>query len=132
MHQEIYEFWPSDLQQVFAEAGIPRRKPPHADPGCANAGAAGRRRAADHLAAARQRLCAAPRSSRTKERIAFNATTDADAHALYWFVDDAYVGRSSPGEPLFWQPAEAGQFRVRAVDDHGRSDERPLDVRLVE
>src|SRR6202044_3424355 len=28
VHQEVYEFWSSDLQQVFIEAGIPRRKPP--------------------------------------------------------------------------------------------------------
>ncbi|HDR9874905.1 TPA: transpeptidase-transglycosylase [Burkholderia cenocepacia] len=28
--------------------------------------------------------------------IAFNATADASAHALYGFVDDAYVGRSAP------------------------------------
>ena len=28
MRREIYEFWPSDLAQVFAQAGIPRRRPP--------------------------------------------------------------------------------------------------------
>ena len=67
-----------------------------------------------------------------RKRIAFNATADADARTLYWFVDDAYVGRSAPGEALFWQPPAAGSYRVRAVDDHGRSDERPLDVTLIE
>jgi penicillin-binding protein 1C len=130
VHQEIYEFWPSDLQQVFIEAGIPRRKPPRAE-GCTDAG---------RPDGAAPRITSPLRGSayvlrlkeQAKERLALNATTDADAHALYWFVDDAYVGRSSPGEPLYWQPAEAGQFRVRAVDDRGRSDERPLDVRLVE
>ncbi len=130
VHQEIYEFWPSDLQQVFIEAGIPRRKPPRAE-GCADAG---------RPDGAAPRITSPLRGSayvlrlkeQARERLALNATTDADAHALYWFVDDAYVGRSAPGEPLYWQPAGAGQFRVRAVDDRGRSDERPLDVRLVE
>ena len=28
VHQQVYEFWPSDLAHVFAQAGIPRRKPP--------------------------------------------------------------------------------------------------------
>jgi hypothetical protein len=67
-----------------------------------------------------------------QEGIAFNATADADAHALFWFVNDAYVGRSPPGESLFWQPLNAGHYDVRVVDDHGRSDHRPLDVSMVE
>src|SRR5690606_35160906 len=25
---EVYEFWPSDLLQLFAQAGMPRRRPP--------------------------------------------------------------------------------------------------------
>ena len=64
--------------------------------------------------------------------IAFSATADADAHALYWFVDDAYVGQGAPAGSLFWQPRSAGSYRVRVVDDHGRSDERLLEVGLVQ
>src|SRR5690606_16242023 len=39
MRLEVYEFWPSDLARVFAQAGIPRRRPP---PGadCSAVGAA--------------------------------------------------------------------------------------------
>jgi penicillin-binding protein 1C len=130
IHQEIYEFWSSDLQQVFAEAGIPRRKPPQ-NPDCANAGA---------LEGAAPQITSPLRGSayvmrltqQGRERIAFSATADADTRTLYWFVDDAYVGRSAVGVPLYWQPPAAGDYRVRIVDDHGRSDERPLDVRLVE
>ncbi len=130
VHQEVYEFWPSDLQQVFVQAGIPRRKPPQ-NPHCANAGEpegdAPRITSPLRGSAYAMRL-----TELDRKRIAFSATADADAHALYWFVDDAYVGRSAPGEPLFWQPAAAGSYRVRAVDDRGRSDERPLDVSLIE
>ncbi|WP_257387283.1 penicillin-binding protein 1C, partial [Tahibacter caeni] len=36
---EVYEYWPSDLARVFAQAGIPRRQPP-ADADCAVAGGA--------------------------------------------------------------------------------------------
>ena len=58
VHQELYEFWPSDLQEVFAKAGIPRRKPPQ-NPDCANAGEPEGCGAAHHLAPARRKLCAA-------------------------------------------------------------------------
>ena len=65
-------------------------------------------------------------------RIAFNATADASAHALYWFVNDAYAGKTAAGEAMFWQPPTAGEYNVRVVDDHGRNDQRRLQVQLVE
>jgi penicillin-binding protein 1C len=67
-----------------------------------------------------------------RQNIALTAVTDADVRALYWFIDDAFIGSSKPGETIFWQPVSAGNFRLRAVDDHGRGDERPVDVRLVD
>lgn len=129
-HVEVYEFWPSDLQRVFAQAGIPRRQPP-VNPACAVAG----RPDGDP-----PRITSPLRSStyamRLKQlgnaRIAFGATSDADAQRLYWFVDDAYLGSSAPGQMLFWQPQVAGSYSVRVVDDHGRSDQRPLAVTLVQ
>ncbi|WP_236027680.1 MULTISPECIES: hypothetical protein [Burkholderia] len=33
---------------------------------------------------------------------------------------------------LFWQPRTAGSYAVRVVDDHGRSDQRPLAVGLAQ
>jgi penicillin-binding protein 1C len=130
VHEEVYEFWSSDLQEVFAQAGIPRRKLPQ-NQACSNAGAP-EGTAPKITSPLRGSAYVMRLTQHDRKRIAFNATADADAHALYWFVDDAYVGASSPGEPLFWQPAAAGNYRVRTVDDHGRSDERPLDVSLVE
>jgi penicillin-binding protein 1C len=130
VHQEIYEFWSSDLEQVFTDAGIPRRKPPQ-NTGCANAGTA--TGDAPHITSPLRGSAYALRLTESdNKRIAFSATTDAGAHALYWFVDDAYIGRVMPGIPLYWQPPFAGDFRVRAVDDRGLSDERALSVRLEE
>ncbi|KAF1050774.1 MAG: Penicillin-binding protein 1C [Burkholderia gladioli] len=123
-HVEIYEYWPSDLQQVFAQAGVPRRRPPQ-NPACRDAGqlSGGPPRITSPV---RGSTYAMRMSTPDATRIAFNATADASAHALYWFVDDAYVGRSRPGEPLFWQPATVGSYTVRVVDDHGRGDQRAL------
>ena len=129
-HVDVYEFWPSDLQQVFAQAGIPRRKPPQ-NPSCAGAGQAGGD-PPQITSPLRGSTYALRLKQQGMERIAFTVTTDADTHTLYWFVDDAYVGSSKPGESLFWQPPAAGQYNVRVVDDHGRSDQRPLGVSLVE
>jgi penicillin-binding protein 1C len=129
-HVQVYEFWPSDLQQVFAQAGIPRRPPPR-NPACQGAG-----RPDGDPPAITSPLRASTYTMRLarlgREPIAFSATTDADVHALYWFVDGAYVGRTAPGVALPWQPRHAGRYGVRVVDDHGRSDERALEVSLVQ
>ena len=130
VRQEIYEFWPSDLQQVFAEAGIPRRKPPQ-NSNCSNAGEieglAPRITSPGRGSAYVMRL-----SQPDQQRIALSAVADADVRAIYWFADDSYIGRSSPREALFWQPPVAGSYRLRAIDDRGRSDERPVEVKVVE
>jgi penicillin-binding protein 1C len=129
-HVEVYEFWSSDLQQVFEQAGMPRRVPPQ-NPGCDNAG---------QIVGDPPRITSPLRGSSYAMRlnktdqgnIAFNATADADTHALFWFVNDAYIGTSAPDTALFWQPLTAGRYDVRVVDDHGRVDQRPLEVSLVE
>jgi len=121
---EVYEYWPSDLARVFAQAGMPRRTPP-ALPDCQGGG---------QLAGEPPRITSPTRGSSYQirasrlgtERIAFTATVDASAHRLYWFVDDAYLGSVPNGQGLMWAPERTGRFLVRVVDDAGRSDARPL------
>lgn len=125
-HIEVYEYWPSDLQQVFAQAGLPRRKPPRNDT-CVDAGsllgAAPAIQSPLHGASYLLRI-----ADLGREQIALRAVADADARSLYWFVGDAYIGRSAPGESLFWKPAGTGLETLRVVDDHGRSDERAIEI----
>ena len=128
-HTEIFEFWPSDLQKVFARAGIPLRRPPQ-NSACRDAG-----EAQGEPPRITSPLRGSTYTMRLKEeggdaRIAFAASADASVHALYWFVNDAYVGQSAPGATLFWQPAAAGRYAVRVIDDHDHSDQRALAVGL--
>jgi penicillin-binding protein 1C len=127
---EVYEFWPSDLERVFQQAGMPRRRPP-VNPDCS-----GSERASAMPPSITSPLRSSSYTLRLKqlgeERIPFTASNDAGVRNLYWFVDDAYVGRSAPGEPLYWQPHGAGRYTVRVVDDHGLADQRLLDVTLAE
>lgn len=129
VHEEVYEFWPSDLAQVFAEAGIPRRRPPQ-NPACANA-EAWQATAPQITSPSRGSAYAMRLAPATRQPIALSAVADADTRILYWFVNESYVGRSVPGVALYWQAPNAGDYRVRVVDDHGRSDERPLELTLV-
>jgi len=115
---------------VFAQAGIPRRKPPQ-NPACRSAGAV-EGDPPQITSPVRGSVYAVRIKQSADTRIAFNATADASAHALYWFVNDAYAGKTAAGEAMFWQPPTAGEYNVRVVDDHGRNDQRRLQVQLVE
>lgn len=127
--QQVFEFWPTDLQQVFRAAGIPRRAPPQ-NPACpyAEAVAGQAPRITSPLLGAVYSLRV---GQRMQSEIALSATADADARALYWFADRNYIGRSLPGRALFWRPRVAGDYTLRVVDDHGRADVRALRVALV-
>ncbi|HEX3944831.1 MAG TPA: penicillin-binding protein 1C [Rhizomicrobium sp.] len=130
VHEEVYEFWPSNLAEVFAQAGIPRRKPPQ-NPACSGADAW--QGAGPQITSPSRASSYALRHGKGgRQPISLNAVADADTRILYWFVDEAYAGRSTPGQALSWQPPAAGTYRVRVVDDHGRSDERPLALTLLD
>ncbi len=127
---EVYEFWPSNLLSLFRQAGLPRRTPPPFAEDCsltdtATTGMAPRIRTPQSTVVYSLR----PRQL-ADERIAFQASADADAQKLFWFVDDRFLGSSPPGKALLWQP-RPGRYQVRVVDDLGRADGVTIQVDLL-
>lgn len=125
---EVFEFWPTDLLQLFAQAGMPRRRPP--------ASAACQR---DVPSGTPPRITS-PVTSATytvrvtrvgAESIPLAANADSEVRKLHWFVDETYVGTGTPGIAIGWNPQRSGRYIVRAVDDRGRADSRELNVALV-
>lgn len=126
----VYEFWPTDLLQVFRLAGIPRRQPPMARPGRLETKSG--KGLPPQITSPQAKVVYNIRLRELgKQKIPLAAITDADARAVYWFADKNYLGKSKSSEPLFWTP-KPGRFIVRAVDDHGRSDTRGIQVAVVE
>ena len=131
VHQELYEFWPSDLSQVFAKAGIPRRKPPQ-NPACANAGA---------LEGSPPRITSPLRGASYVLRL---GRQDRQTHRPLPPSPMPMCARSTGSRAtISWAAANRASlcsgsrsrpdsYALRAVDDHGRSDERPLDVGQVQ
>ena len=68
------------------------------------------------------------------EPLVLRAEAAAGVQAIYWFADDALVGRIAPGEALPWMPplATSGQRHVlRAIDDQGRAESREVVIDVV-
>ena len=128
VRSDVFEFWPSDIQKLFAEAGMPRRQPP-APASCQQETAAGH---PPHIESPRSNTTYTLRAAQAAtQTIPLAATTDGEVRTVHWFVDDAYVGTSSPEATMSWTPGHSGEFTVRAVDDRGRADSRALRVAVV-
>jgi len=125
---EVYEFWPTDLLQLFAKAGMPRRQPPPpAD--CQRDVPMG---TPPQITSPVIAVIYTVRTVRVgTEAIPLAANADSEVRRLHWFVDDSYIGTGTPGIAIGWKPTRAGRYIVRTVDDRGRADSRELSVELV-
>jgi len=126
-HTEVYEFWPSEILALYRQAGVSIQSPPKWSPECsldvqASAGLAPTITSPSAQVAYHARLEPTDGSG-----IALLARTDSDVETLYWFVNDKFLAEVDRNEPYIWKPT-AGEYRVLAVDDHGRSDARRLAV----
>ncbi|QTF09726.1 penicillin-binding protein 1C [Brenneria izadpanahii] len=126
---EVFEFWPSDLANVFAQAGLPKRKPPVNR--CKDSGVDISGNPPRITSPLKNTVYTLRQSQQGRERISFNAVTDADSKTVYWFVDDIYLGSSASKSSIDWRPIDNGQYRIRAVDDRGRADSRLIRIEIV-
>lgn len=129
-HIEVFEYWPSDLANVFAKAGIAKKSPP----------------TSSHCASPQTYLGQPPKitsplknvvyqfrlNNQKNERISLNANVDGDVKQLYWFIDNQFIGHSPQNESIDWVPTRSGLFKILVVDDLGRSDSREIKIELVE
>ena len=56
------------------------------------------------------------------------ATVDADVSRVFWLAGDSYIATTNVGGSATWVPQREGTYRLVAVDDHGRSDTRMVEV----
>ena len=134
LKREVYEFWPSNLLELFAMAGLPRRLPPPFLPGCGpeSVTANAVKGKALRIVSPKAGLLYAVRAGDDENRsLTLRAETDTDVAQLYWFAGKQFLGIARRQESLVWRPS-AGQYTVTALDDHGRSDSVTVTVQSAE
>jgi len=129
LRREVYEFWPSDLLELFAQAGLPRRTPPPFMPGD-SIEELSRRGQAPHIVSPKNNVTYSLGDGDDRA-LSLRAETEPDVAKIYWFADRVFLGTSDHGTPLSWQP-KPGNYKVIALDDHGRSDACAVTFALAE
>ena len=128
----FWEFWPSDLRRIFAQAGIVKAPPPDWLPICA-----GREEAAQ--SSGRPPRILYPKKHMTYyrdlgeggRRIPLAAAADQGVERLHWFAGASYLGSSAPDEPFLWAPEQSCSVDIIVVDDKGRSSKVRCRVMLA-
>ncbi|MBI1889728.1 MAG: penicillin-binding protein 1C [Burkholderiales bacterium] len=124
---EVFEFWPTDMQRMFREAGMPRRQaPPLQDCGRANESAED----GPVIASPNQSTTYSLRLSK-RDPIALRANSTMAQSTLFWFANNGLIGKSHPSETLSWNPSAAGRYQLRVIDEKGRSDQREVEIEFV-
>ncbi len=131
---DVYEYWTSDMQKLFRDAGMPRRSPPALMPQCRDNLAYGTfTGTVPKIISPIKGVTYTLRETKAdSQSVNLQAVTDADAHEVFWFANQAFIGRAKPGTTLAWKPPAAGNYMLRAVDDQGRADSRELRVAVVQ
>jgi len=124
---KVFEVWPSDLAAVFKRLGIHKNSPPPFAKDCLDEEEIyyGKKPEIVYPVVGLDYMISTDDGS---ENIPFKATIDNDASTVFWFVNDAYVGKSLKNEIFSW-PAKTGDFVLTAVDDLGRNSTAKITVR---
>ena len=115
------EFWPSDLQNLFEQAGLPRLKPPEYPPEDFSYSAHGQGFPPEIVSPMTGTDYVFRKSDTSRNKIMLHAVADADSAELLWYCGSDYIGRSEPGKSLEWSP-KPGVYDITVSDQKGRSD----------
>ena len=126
-----YNFWPSDVAQAYAAAGIHLRHPPEFKENCSVMDVFNQGTAPQILLPTDGTHFLFRSHKLADEKIALKASADADAKKIYWFINNRLVGESVAGQIIEAQPP-IGSAEIKAVDDLGRATVIKVTATLVD
>ncbi|XPV70442.1 MAG: penicillin-binding protein 1C [Halarcobacter sp.] len=125
---KVFEFWPSDIKEIFQMAGIEKISPPPYESGCTK-----------NTQKSLEPIIKSPTEGLIytleldkieNTTIPFTAILDGDSYKAFWYVNKSFVGTSQSNKPFFWKP-RLGEFVVRVVDEKGLSSSRKIKVEIA-
>lgn len=117
----VREFWPSDLQALFEQAGLPRLAPPDYPPDNFDITQISNGYPPEIISPMSGTDYVFRKKDPSRNKILLHAGADADTSELLWFVGSEFIGRTKPGKTLEWHPTP-GKYILTVTDEKGRSD----------
>lgn len=114
-----YNFWPSDVLQAYARAGIYLRKPPEFKENCSTVDIFNQGNPPQILLPTDGTRFLLRSHRLEHEKISLKASVDADAEKVFWFINNKLVGETTAGQILEAKP-DIGVNEIKAVDNLGR------------
>ncbi len=126
----VWEFWPSELYKLFAEANLHKPLPPAYAQPCLETDVHTNTQWLPNTIAIKspQEGVIYHLLDQPQNTLPLTATSTAHAKTFFWFVNQEYLGSTSIHSPFLWQ-AKAGKHRVRVVDDLGQSQSVLIEVK---
>ena len=126
-----YNFWPSDVEQAYAKAGIYLRKPPVFKENCSVIDVFNQGNPPQILLPADGTHFLFRSHKLSDEKITLKASLDADADKVYWFNNNRLIGESGAGQIIEAKP-DIGDNEIKAVDNLGRTTSIKIKVSLID
>lgn len=125
---QVFEFWPSDIYQLFKQSGIQIKQPPQFMPGCKIEYSANTGNPPQIILPSENSVY---NITRNKKDIYFKVNTDNDAKILYYFINNRFIGKQDAGETFFWR-ADIGRHTLTVTDNLGRSSSSNFTVDILQ
>ena len=135
---QTIEQWPTDMQRLFRDAGMPRRNAPRL-PDCASANGDMRigtlQKTSPSVPHSEPQIVSPLRAvtytARLSKPVPISLRAEGVRGKQFWFSNESFIGESNAGEGLAWNPPTAGRYVLRVVDESGLSDSRDLRVEVI-
>lgn len=127
-----WEFWPTEMRNIFARAGINKPEVPEWLPWCENERqvVSGKGKM-PRIILPKKNVVYKRRLNNDDFKLPLQASADPDAGIIHWYADSAYLGKTLPGEILFWRPDRGGKIEILAVDNAGRSGKQLCNIETL-
>lgn len=127
---QVFEFWPSDILDVFQKYGVRRKTPPGFEENCEFQSLRAEGFAPEITSPKRElKYVISFGKARVAEKIPLRAIVDGDVRESSWFINQEFIGTVGAQETLYYE-AKPGRYQALLVDDHGRSVSRDFEVTL--
>ena len=128
---QSYNFWPSDVLNAYARAGIYLRKPPEFKENCSVIDIFNQGNPPQILLPTDGTRFLLRSHRLNSEKISLKASVDGDAEKIYWFINNKLIGETTAGQIIEAKP-DIGTNEIKAVDNLGRMTTIKITATLVD